>query len=153
MLLPETARHQFWSKVALPISPDGCMEWTAYKDRHGYGKANLGGRKGGVQFAHRISYTALMGEIPDGLVLDHLCRNTSCVRPTHLEVVPQMENVRRGQAGAHHARKTHCPQGHPYSGSNLYVRTLPSGTTNRICRACKSAKERAARARKKEIAA
>lgn len=145
-LLERDARR-FWNKVSAPTSLDGCLPWMAYRDRYGYGKINMGGRKGRVEFAHRVAFRALVGEIPDGKVLDHLCRNTSCVRPDHLEPVTQGENTRRGDAGAHQAAKTHCPAGHPYSGANLYVRTLPTGTKNRICRACK--RERAA-ARMKE---
>lgn len=143
--------QRVWAKVKMPETPDGCMEWMAYRDRHGYGKINMGGRKGRVEFAHRVTYRALVGEIPNHLVLDHVCRNTSCVRPDHLEPVTQRENVRRGDAGAHHTIKTHCPAGHPYKGANLYVRTRSNGG-NRICRACKNEGERARRTRERAAA-
>ena len=137
---------RFWSKVAIPATPDGCMEWTAYQDRNGYGKINMGGRQGRVEFAHRVAYRALAGAIPDELVLDHLCRNRACVRPDHLEAVPQAENVRRAES--FHAAKTHCPQGHPYEGDNLIIRIRPNGV-NRLCRECRRASQRG----KKKVAA
>lgn len=152
-VMTERDARRFWSKVSLPTTPGACMPWTAYRDRRGYGKINMGGRRGRVEFAHRISYRALIGDIPDHLVLDHLCRNPSCVRPDHLEPVTPRENVQRGVGGQHHASKTHCPAGHPYEGANLYVRTLPSGTKNRICRSCKNARERTRRAAGKAGAA
>ncbi|WP_374213910.1 HNH endonuclease signature motif containing protein [Streptomyces sp. A3M-1-3] len=142
--------QRFWAKVRVPTEPNGCMEWTAYQDRHGYGKINMGGRQGTVAFAHRVAYMELVGEIPTHLVLDHLCRNPSCVRPDHLEPVTQAENVSRGNAGSHHSDKTHCPAGHPYAGANLYSRTHPDGHKNRICRTCKNARARAARATRRE---
>ena len=86
--------------------------------------------------AHRVSYEMAKGKIPDGLQLDHLCRMTLCVNPSHLEPVTPKENIRRGET-AEVARltqlsKTHCPQGHPYSGENLYLK--PNG--RRECRQC-----------------
>ena len=107
---------------------DDCWEWTAAKSPLGYGALNVGDR---TKLAHRVVYELLVGSIPDGLDLDHLCRNPSCVKPAHLEPVPRAENLRRGDRP--HARKTHCPQGHPYSGDNLYI--PPNG--DRICVTCK----------------
>lgn len=110
-----------------------CWEWLASKDRLGYGQFC----HEGVNFkAHRLVYSMVVGDIPDGLVLDHTCRNHGCVNPSHLDPVTQAENIRRGQTGKinnHHRAKTHCPQGHSYSGDNLYV--SPKG--DRRCRACR----------------
>ena len=73
--------------------------------------------------AHRFSYEAFIGKIPKGLTIDHLCRNTLCVNPKHLEAVTLKENILRGNgACARNARKTHCPKGHPLSGKNLLNR-------------------------------
>ena len=109
---------------------DDCWEWTSFKDEDGYGGVWLNGR---TARAHRVMYELLVGPIPDGLQLDHLCRNKACVRPDHLEPVTLAENVRRAAD-----TKTHCPQGHAYAGPNLYV--YPNGS--RACRICARAKTR-----------
>lgn len=97
---------------------------------NGYGVAWVDGVKARV---HRAAYEVLVGPIPDGLVLDHICRNRACYNPAHLEPVTTSENLRRSPLmGRAKLSKTHCPAGHPYSGENLY--TNPKGA--RICRAC-----------------
>src|SRR5437868_94079 len=75
------------------------------------------GRKSVHRLAHRLAYSSIKGEIPLGLVVDHLCRNTLCVNPDHLEAVTQRENVLR-----HTRTITHCPKGHPYSVENTSVK-------------------------------
>lgn len=134
MRITERDEARFWAKVALP-NEQGCMLWMAYCDRRGYGTFSLNCRK--VR-ASRVSYTLAYGPIPDGLVVDHVrdrgCRSTSCVAPLYLEAVTDAENRRRGLSPyAINARKTHCPQGHPLSGENLYVD--PRG--GRRCRTCR----------------
>jgi hypothetical protein len=97
--------------------------------------------------AHRVAYEALIGPIPDGLQLDHLCRNRACVNPLHTEPVTQIENIRRGEAGvpsgSQQRAKTHCPQGHPYSQGNTYIRK----NGHRMCRTCNAAAQRRLRRR------
>ena len=115
---------RFWSKVKKTRS--GCWLWQATKDRKGYGQ--FWDRR--VVHAHRWVWERLREPIPNGLTIDHLCCVTSCVNPDHMEVVTTQENIRRGRR--HNGNKTHCPQGHPYSGSNLYV----SPTGGRYCRTC-----------------
>ena len=115
------------------ITPDGCWEWQGTRNKLGYGRFNCGHVE---VLAHRFSFEMNVGPIPDGLVLDHLCRNPACVNPEHLEPVTQGENVLRGRMvqGASQARldRTHCPAGHPYDEENTYLR--PDG--GRDCRIC-----------------
>lgn len=129
------ALDRFAEKIALTDS--GCIEWIGGTNGVGYGSFYAGRASGdetGRVYAHRWSYEYHVGPIPEGLHLDHLCRNRACVNPDHLEPVTNRENLLRGAGpSAEHARKTHCPQGHPYSGDNLYVHPT-KGT--RHCRAC-----------------
>lgn len=93
------------------------------------------GRLGGVS-VHRFVYEHYHGTIPAGLVCDHLCRVRSCCNPDHIEPVTQGKNVLRGVSpAAENARKTHCINGHPFSGANLKVRTI-KGRRRRSCRHC-----------------
>lgn len=94
-----------------------CWIWNAYILPGGYGRFSSEGQ---THYAHRISFTLFVGEIPEGLTIDHLCRMRNCVNPKHLDPVSLRENLMRGQTlMALNASKTHCPQGHPYSGDNL----------------------------------
>jgi len=117
----------------------GCWLWKGYVSPRGYGFAGRHTR------AHRMVYETLVGPIPTGLQLDHLCRTRCCVNPDHLEPVTSIENVHRGLVGARMLAKTECPVGHPYAGSNLYVN--PAGW--RECRACRARRRRAYRTARK----
>ena len=88
-------------------------------------------------YAHRFAYELAYGPIPEGLELDHLCRNASCVRPTHLEAVTHQVNMVRGKSGP--GSKTHCPHDHEYTPENTHV--SPDG--RRYCRTCQRAHARA----------
>ena len=92
--------------------------------------------RGRLKMAHRVNYELLVGPIPDGRQLDHLCRNTLCVNPAHLEPVTPKLNINRGRR--FEAEKTHCPEGHPLSGKNLYLKK--DGW--RECRTCRKKKYR-----------
>lgn len=132
--------ERFWSKVEKTAS---CWLWTAATLRGGYGQFTI---SHDVKIsAHRWSYESLVGPIPDGLVLDHLCRVSACVNPNHLEPVAQAENVRRGEVWMISGSKTHCPSGHEYAGGNLYLR--PSDGA-RVCRACTREHQRRRRLRR-----
>ena len=108
---------RFMSKV--DVSGD-CWEWRAAKDPSGYGAFKYQGTKVG---AHRVSYEMHRGPIPDGLWLDHLCRNRACVRPDHLEPVKPGENTRRGLLPVVNAlrglARTRCKRGHLLVSGNL----------------------------------
>lgn len=90
----------------------GCWEWNGAHSGTGYGQVRLDGRS---QPVHRVVWEMLRGPIPEGLQIDHLCRNRGCCNPDHLEPVSQRVNLLRGISGpAINARKTHCPKGHEY---------------------------------------
>lgn len=122
------------------INPDtGCWEWTGSIGRtpnSGYGKVRWDGRS---QRAHRVIYELLVGKIPEGLQLDHLCRVRHCVNPDHLEPVTQRENILRGIGFcAINALTTHCPAGHAYAAPNA-CRTVRR--SSRSCRLCHNEQE------------
>jgi hypothetical protein len=110
----------------------GCWEWLGTRNEQGYGMFWPVTSRPHVS-AHRFQWIRLFGPVPEGKELDHLCSNRACVNPSHLEPVSHRENCRRGDTGGHFARKTHCPQGHPYSGHNLVVER-----GHRVCRACRN---------------
>jgi hypothetical protein len=87
---PIGERIKFWTVIS-----EGCWCWRGVIDRWGYGRITIGGRVG---FAHRMSYEAFVGPIPDGLQIDHLCRNRACCNPEHLEPVTGLVNTRRSRA-------------------------------------------------------
>jgi hypothetical protein len=97
-----------------------CIEYRGAKDKRGYGKMvrKLEGET--YYLAHRYEYAKAYGGIPDGLVIDHLCRNHSCVNPEHLEAISQHENVMRGEGvAAHYAKRDTCKNGHSLEGAPM----------------------------------
>ncbi len=129
---------RFWSKC-MPEPNSGCWLWIAgFVADTGYGKFWIDGK---TERAHRVSYRALTGAIPTDRIIDHVCRERSCVNPDHLDIVTHYENQHRSPLTP--AGRTHCPGGHPYTGDNL-------GFCNgeRVCKACSRAKTARHRARK-----
>lgn len=121
---------RFWAKVR-PDS-DGCWIWTAATG-HGYGKY---WNNGGTHIAHRWLYQLLNGSL-GSLTLDHLCKQTLCVNPAHLEPVDMATNALRGDGPpARNARATHCSRGHEFTPANTIVRLTENG--KRRCRTCRS---------------
>lgn len=139
--------HNGRARLPEPYTVDdetGCWNWNGVTPR-GYGYIM---RDGVRHQAHRYMYERAVGPVPEGLQLDHLCRNRSCVNPAHLEPVTCRENLMRGDTlAAQNAAKTHCAHGHPLSGENLYIE--PKGS--RVCRTC--SRESARRWREKKRAA
>ena len=132
---------RFWPKVEKSAD---CWTWLGARDTHGYGRVYVetlpDGRKR-LAPAHRVAYSLVKGPIPDGLDLDHLCRNPACVRPDHLEPVTHRENIMRGNFGGDSATRaawTHCKHGHEFTDENTLQ--TPAG---RNCRTCRRAQERA----------
>lgn len=120
------------------IDVGDCWTWKQNFDSDGYGRVQRNGR--GTR-AHRAVFELLVGPIPEGLQLDHLCRNRPCVNPDHLEPVTCKENLRRSRLtqATLNASKTYCVNGHPFSEANTYVK--PNG--HRLCRECQRAANRA----------
>lgn len=125
-------------RFSTPEPNTGCWLWVGGLIPQGCGMVAFGGKH---RRAHKAAYEALVGPVPDGLVLDHLCRQRSCVNPSHLEPVTQQINAWRGAGitGENH-RKTTCKRGHPYVGWNLMSRGAWRG-----CRTCKNAMARVRR--------
>lgn len=131
---------RFWAHVE---KSDGCWRWTGTVGGTGYAAWTFDGKAN--QAAYRYSYELLIGPIPAGLVIDHLCRNTQCVNPDHLEPVTNAENVLRGIGPtAINARKTECVHGHAYTSANTGINPT---TGSRFCKACKADYQRRRRAR------
>lgn len=127
---PASFTERFWSKVAKGDAHD-CWLWTAATD--GSGRYGAIYRDGRLQRAHRVAYELLRGPIPDELVVDHLCRVTLCVNPSHLDLVDQRTNIMRGSCPtAVNAAKTHCKRGHEFTPEN--TRNMKSG--GRACLTC-----------------
>jgi hypothetical protein len=149
---PRPLWDRFWEKV--DASGD-CWIWTAALNTYGYGKVGLGSKAAGVAPAHRVSWELLVGPIPDGFEVDHLCRVHACVNPAHLEPVPPLVNEMRdkGRKARHPAndplrrdahryrmaevakyrnRPTHCKHGHPFDEQNTYT-----WRGQRHCRRCR----------------
>lgn len=132
----ERDRERFMSAV---VKDDlDCWQWVRRLD-NGYGRFWL---KGKSLLAHRVSYELHVSPIPDGLQLDHLCRNRGCVNPHHLEPVTLAENVLRGHGlSAINARKVACNRGHELSGDNLRINVRGE----RECKECQRERVRKCR--------
>ena len=134
-----------WARVDRG-GPEECWPWTGSLDSHGYGQV----RQGGVlRLAHRVAYELAVGEIPEGMDIDHRCHvagecpggrceHRRCMNPAHMAPVTRRENTLRGNSlQARNAEKTHCVHGHEFTEANTYVEP---GTGRRHCRTCRAAR-------------
>ena len=131
-------QDRFWTKVAIVVD---CWEWHAHKNSAGYGQFWFEGRD---VLAHRFSYELMVGPIPQGLQIDHLCRNRVCVNPDHLEPVTPLVNTRRGIR----VTSPTCIHGHERSPENVGV----DRHGYRYCRPCGADRKRAYKAQRKAAA-
>ncbi len=131
----KTVSDRWLDKVHKPAewTEEACWEWVGAKTGDGYGYMLISWRPRKPVLAHRYGYEYLVGPIPDGLVIDHLCRNKLCVNPNHLEPVTIAENTGRGLGakGIPRKRGTHCHRGHERNATNTY-----EWRGQRKCRAC-----------------
>lgn len=144
---------RFWTQIE--ESPTGCWLWQGSVNDQGYGRVGTGGSAGGTRaLAHRWCYEYMIGEVPEGLVLDHVvCNTPRCVNPYHLEPVTLAVNTARAHAlGVHKAAqeakrtKPTCKRGHRLEGENLY---LPPNGLQRVCKTCRLATDRRYKARQR----
>lgn len=135
---PKTSVERFWANI--DRQPDGCWEWVGPMYGNGYGQMWV---KHESYLAHRFAYELLVGPVPDGMDLDHLChgaddlcpggwacRHRRCVRPAHLEPVTRQVNIARGLSA--NGGKTHCKRGHEFTEENTKITSMGG----RACRAC-----------------
>lgn len=113
---------------------NGCWIWGGAVQSNGYGRVSSNSK---MLLAHRAIYEALVGVIPDGMVIDHICRTRACVNPEHLEVVTQMENVMRSEitVASMNSKKDFCINGHPFTFANTFKR---KDRQTRECRTCRN---------------
>lgn len=137
---------RFWVRVR--EDANGCWIWTGHRLPNGYGRISksLGDREMVEIPVHRFAYEYVVGKIPEGLELDHLCRNPPCVNPAHLEPVTHRENLLRGNGwSGRNARKSACKHGHEFTPENTYRGGERRGRQCMTCRRLVAQRKRAKR--------
>lgn len=128
---------QAYIRNRVSVAPSGCWVWQLSCDPDGYGYGCFQQRR---RKAHRLSYEAFKGPIPDGLQIDHLCRVRNCVNPDHLEAVTCGENIRRGETGGR--LKAECKRGHSFAEHGFRTKRGVQ-----LCRECTRIRSKATYAR------
>ena len=128
--------HSAFLDRVMPEPNSGCWFWLGAHTNAGYGVFSWKSKR---RYAHRVSYELKNGPIPLGLEIDHKCRMRGCCNPDHLDAVTHRENILRGESpSAKHAKKTHCPRGHPLIEGNLVKRK----NNGRDCKRCHADREK-----------
>lgn len=128
------------------LLPNGCWEWRGARNPKGYGNIRVDSY-GPAKSAHRVAYAEMVGPIPGGLEIDHLCRNRACINPQHLEAVTRTTNIRRVDQ-----RKAVCKNGHAMTPANTRIYVTSTEMEARHCRACAREFTRRYRLRKRSNA-
>ena len=136
--IPENRKARFMARVE--IRENGCWYWLGAINKTGYGVSSIDGQK---TLAHRAFWIFENGQVPEGMDLDHLCRNRACINPEHLEVVTRSVNLRRG----FEARG--CRNGHKFNNEDFSIVHRSDGTTERRCKVCHRANNKRVKARKR----
>lgn len=139
--------------AGITVNENECWVWNKAKSgakRGGYGCFVAEGKTTATRI---FAYEFFIGKVPEGLELDHLCRNRACCNPWHLEPVTHLENIQRGNTGQHMLLKTHCVQGHELIEANIYWYKDKKGNKHRHCKMCRENSSKAHRARKKMLRA
>ena len=118
---------------------DECWRWLgAHSQPSGRPVVGINGM-GGIDYVYRIQYRRYVGEIPDGMTIDHLCMNGWCCRPDHLQLATHSDNAK-----AWNAARTHCDKGHEMTPENSYRRPdRPNAAGPGLCRECRKARDAA----------
>ena len=132
--------HPRFARRVVLNPENGCLEWTLSKDTQGYGRIKYMGKR---RIAHRISYEVHIGEIPEGMTVDHICFNIACVNPDHLQLLTHSENAKKQRS----ALSETCARGHVFDAENTYIRP-GYGNGKRHCRKCNAAASRRYKQRK-----